>query len=34
VTAIFVDTDVPPAWSEYIEKNKVVAERLAAEKRA
>lgn len=28
VTAIFVDTDVPPDWREYIDKNKSESERL------
>jgi len=29
VTAIFVDTDVPPQWKEYIEKNKTESQKLA-----
>ena len=29
VTAIFVDTDVPPDWKEYIEKNRVESQKLA-----
>ena len=29
VTAIFVDTDVPDQWAEYIEKNRVESEKLA-----
>ena len=28
VTAIFVDTDVPDQWSEYIEQNRVESEKL------
>jgi NAD-dependent dihydropyrimidine dehydrogenase PreA subunit len=33
VTAIFVDTDVPSVWQEYIAKNEVEGRRLAEEKR-
>jgi NAD-dependent dihydropyrimidine dehydrogenase PreA subunit len=29
VTAIFVDTDVPPDWKDYIEKNRVESMKLA-----
>lgn len=29
VTAIFVDTDVPPQWKEFIEKNKVESQKLS-----
>ena len=29
VTAIFVDTDVPPDWKDYIEKNRVESLKLA-----
>ena len=29
VTAIFVDTDVPPDWKDYIEKNRVESQKLA-----
>ena len=29
VTAIFVDTDVPPEWKDYIEKNRVESLKLA-----
>ena len=29
VTAIFVDTDVPPDWKEYIEKNRIESQKLA-----
>lgn len=29
VTAIFVDTDVPPQWRSFIEKNRVEGARLA-----
>ena len=32
VTAIFVDTDVPNEWTEYIEKNDVEGRRLSDEK--
>ena len=28
VTAIFVDSDVPDQWAEYIEKNRAEAERI------
>ena len=28
VTAIFVDTDVPDQWTEYIEQNRVESEKL------
>ena len=28
VTAIFVDTDVPDQWAEYIEQNRVESEKL------
>lgn len=28
VTAIFVDSDVPPIWKNYIEKNKEMAEKI------
>jgi NAD-dependent dihydropyrimidine dehydrogenase PreA subunit len=28
VNAIFVDTDVPPNWKEYVEKNAVEAKRI------
>lgn len=34
VTAIFVDTDVPPQWKEYIEKNAIEGRRLAEEKKS
>jgi ferredoxin len=33
VTAIFVDTDVPSVWQEYIAKNEVEGRRLAEEKK-
>ncbi|MHB8637300.1 MAG: indolepyruvate ferredoxin oxidoreductase subunit alpha [Fimbriimonadaceae bacterium] len=29
VTAIFVDTDVPPDWKDYIEKNRVESQKSA-----
>ena len=29
VTAIFVDTDVPPDWKDYIEKNRNESQKLA-----
>ena len=29
VTAIFVDTDVPPDWKDYIEKNRIESQKLA-----
>lgn len=29
VTAIFVDTDVPPDWKDYIEKNRAESMKLA-----
>lgn len=29
VSAIFVDTDVPPQWRDYIEKNRVRSKELA-----
>jgi ferredoxin len=29
VTAIFVDTDVPANWKEYIEKNRIEANRIS-----
>jgi ferredoxin len=32
VTAIFVDTDVPANWREYIEKNETWGRKLADEK--
>ena len=32
VTAIFVDTDVPAQWSEYIEMNDVISKQLAEKK--
>lgn len=33
VTAIFVDTDVPPNWREYIEKNAAMGRKLSEEKK-
>ncbi len=33
VTAIFVDTDVPPQWREFIDKNRDVAAKLSNEKK-
>ncbi len=33
VTAIFVDTDVPDNWRDYIEKNRDIAARLSEAKR-
>lgn len=33
VTAIFVDTDVPPEWTEYIKKNEEMGRKLAQEQK-
>jgi ferredoxin len=33
VTAIFVDTDVPAEWTEYIKKNEEMGRKLAAEQK-
>lgn len=33
VTAIFVDTDVPGSWKDYIDKNAVEGRRLSDEKK-
>lgn len=33
VTAIFVDTDVPAEWTDYIKKNEEMAKKLAAEQK-
>lgn len=34
VTAIFVDTDVPSDWADYVEKNRIKSADLSAAKRA
>lgn len=33
VTAIFVDTDVPAEWTDYIKKNEEMGRKLAAEQK-